>query len=194
MKLLKIFPLSLVVLLICSCTSIPASNMKDLVSSKQQTETIGVGDILSIKVVDAPEFAEDYKVDNTGKITLPYIGRVEVGGLNIEQAHELISLKLAHYFKKPNVTINTSQKNSYKIYFAGEFNVNGVRPLDQKISLLQALSVSGGLNNFATGRLVLHRELNGKIKRFAANISEIERNDGDIGTIVLLPNDVLMAE
>jgi polysaccharide biosynthesis/export protein len=118
---------------------------------------IGIGDLLETSI-----FGADYscgtnekaqqtpgctvRVSGAGDITLPFIGRVKVAGLTVEQAQDLVAKRLVEgrFYKNPQVTILQKEYSTQGISVLGEVQKPGIYPLLGPHTLLEAISMAGG--------------------------------------------------
>lgn len=93
---------------------------------------------------------------------------------------------------KPRDVINVEPKRSYFIYVYGQVQGPGQFELKGPITLLQAISLAGGLGDRAAeDRVRIMRErLDGRQEVFEVNLEEIE--DGEIADIPLNPGDIVL--
>lgn len=115
-----------------------------------------------------------FLVDRNGDIELSLIGKVKVAGLTTYQARELIREKASVVYKEPNVQLRFV---NFKVSVLGEVNAPSAYTLpNEKVSILDALSLAGDLTIYGRRENVLIvRDNNGK-KEFARldlNSSEI---------------------
>ena len=96
---------------------------------------------------------QSYTVNDDGAIRLPYIGRITVHNLTLEQAAEKVEAALSQYLFLPNVYmrfINT------RVTLLGEVNAPGVYFFDYKnINILQAVALASDITEFGNRRNVL---------------------------------------
>jgi len=86
---------------------------------------------------------QGYRVYNNGKINFPIIGELQLEGLSIIEAQELIVTKLNSYVKSPIVNIEII---NFKVTILGDVVKPGTFPIqNERISILQALGLAGGL-------------------------------------------------
>ena len=106
-----------------------------------------------------------FLVDKNGEIELSLIGKVKVAGLTTYQARELIRDKVALFYKEPNVQLRFA---NFKVSVLGEVNAPSTYTLpNEKVSILDALSLAGDLTIYGKRENVLIvRDNNGK-KEFA---------------------------
>jgi len=89
-----------------------------------------------------------YIVDEAGDIQMPFVGKVKVSGLNLEEAEQEVRSKLLSYLKNPYVSVRIL---NYKFTIQGEVNAPGTfTTTDPNLTLLQALGQAGDLT--ITGR------------------------------------------
>ncbi|UKT63256.1 polysaccharide biosynthesis/export family protein [Pedobacter mucosus] len=132
-----------------------------------------------------------FLVDKNGEIELSLIGKIKVAGLTTYQARELIRDKVSQFYKEPNVQLRFS---NFKVSVLGEVNTPSAYTLpNEKVSILDALSLAGDLTIYGKRENVLIvRDNNGK-KEFARlnlNSSEIFNSP----FYYLKQNDVIYVE
>lgn len=115
-----------------------------------------------------------FLVDKNGEIELALVGKVKVAGLTTYQARELVREKVSVFYKEPNVQLRFA---NFKVSVLGEVNLPSAYTLpNEKVSILDALSLAGDLTIYGRRENVLIvRDNNGK-KEFARlnlNSSEI---------------------
>lgn len=132
---------------------------------------VGAGDVLAINVpglIDTHGSSEKtqnfqgFRVSSSGKIILPLIGAVNVGGKNVEEIQSLLVESFKKYIKKPMVTIEIRDFKSQPLYLLGQFNDPGLHFLDRPTSLLHGISMGKGLQekaNLRGARLLRNEEL-----------------------------------
>ncbi|MCD6551109.1 polysaccharide biosynthesis/export family protein, partial [Thermotoga sp.] len=80
------------------------------------------GDVLRVEVAGYPELTRDCTVDIEGAITFPYVGRVKVEGLTVEQVMKLLEEKLSSSFSEPKVVVSLLQIAPRNVYISGVVN------------------------------------------------------------------------
>lgn len=111
--------------------------------------TIGPGDILEISVWKDEAMSRQVVVLPDGTINFPLVGRFAAGGKSVVQLKAEMEKKISRFVPEPDLTIIVQQVNSMVVYVVGKVNRPGHIPLNRNISVLQALSMAGGLNIFA---------------------------------------------
>ncbi len=121
---------------------------------------INVGDLVLIQVFATPELSGSLRVDQTGAITLPIGGKLQLSGLTASEAATAVEdrLKTAQIMLDPHVTIIVSQFASQGITITGEVKSPGFYPLVGPHSVADALAISGEPTTAAGDTLTLvHR-------------------------------------
>lgn len=125
----------------------PANTKKKAKSDSQYI--IGPMDVLEVHVWKEPDFSRKLLVRPDGRITMPLIGDIQAAGMNTVSLKNLISIKLQRFLDNPEVTVILLASNSKKFYVIGKVNEPGTYPLSYNMTVLQALSVAGGLAEWA---------------------------------------------
>ena len=128
----------------------------DSPGSAVDTTTFKVGpeDILKIIVWREPDFSGLYTVHSDGKVTLPLAGDVQAGGLTAEEIQKNVTTSLSKLVVKPNVTVTVQQVLSQKYYMDGEVGRPGEYQLTAPLTVLEAISIAGGLREFANQKKI----------------------------------------
>nr|HXE15223.1 polysaccharide biosynthesis/export family protein [Bryobacteraceae bacterium] len=119
-----------------------------------KTFKVGPEDILRIIVWREPDFTGLYTVHSDGKITLPLVGDLQAGGLTAEQIQKNVTDALSKLIQKPNVTVTVQQILSQKYYMDGLVNRPGEYHLTAPTTILEAISIAGGLREFASEKKI----------------------------------------
>src|SRR5467141_4829700 len=110
---------------------------------------IGPQDILKIDVWKEEQLTRTVPVRPDGKITLPLLNDVQAVGLAPMELANEISEQLKKFINNPQVTVSVTEINSRRVYVTGEVMKGGAFALLPHMTVLQALSSSGGFTQFA---------------------------------------------
>jgi polysaccharide export outer membrane protein len=155
---------------------------------------IGAGDTLQVSVWKEPDVTiPTVIVRPDGMITVPLIKEIAIAGLTPRQAENIITEKLSKFLNTPNVTVVVTASNSKKVYVIGAVRKEGPLPYTYRMTVMQALSEAGGLNEYAKRRKVyILRSENGREYRLDFNYEEVLRGERMEQNIVLLPGDTVI--
>jgi len=107
---------------------------------------LGPKDLLGIRVTDAEEFSDKpVRVDSEGYIALPMVGRLRAAGLTVEQLKAELVTRLKTYLNQPEVTVSIAEVHSQPVSVIGSVSNPGVFQLDGNKTLVELLSMAGGL-------------------------------------------------
>jgi polysaccharide biosynthesis/export protein len=107
---------------------------------------LGPGDKMKIYVYDEPELDSDVViVKQDGTLSFRLIGEVQVGGLTIPEATQIIEDKLRDYLLYPKVSILPFEARSATITILGKVTYPGIIEIQGRMRILDALADAGGL-------------------------------------------------
>jgi polysaccharide biosynthesis/export protein len=154
---------------------------------------IGPQDLLRIDVWKEPEISRTVPVRPDGRISLPLLNDMQAAGLTPMQLSAAITEGLKKYVMNPQVTVSVAEINSRRVYVTGEVTKAGAFPLLPSMTVLQALSGSGGFTQFAKlkGIYVLRME-NGKQVKHPFNYKTVVSGKAPEQNILLQPGDVVV--
>lgn len=147
---------------------------------------VGPQDVLKIFVWREPDFSGMYTVHSDGKITLPLVGDLQAGGLTAEKIQDELTQALGKLIVKPNVTVTVQQVLSKKYYMDGMIARSGEYSLAAPITVLEAISIAGGLQDFANKKKIYVLRGNERI-RF--NYNDVIKGKNLDQNIYLKPGD-----
>jgi len=169
------------------------------VSGKPQAGTlgddyiIGSGDVLDISLWKDEAMTRQVTVLTDGKIAFPLIGEVTAAGRTVADVREEMVEKLKEYVPEPVLTVDVKQVNSMIIYVTGRVNTAGRYPVNTRVTVLQALSMAGGLNAFAKrSKIKVFRQENGKTVTYPFNYDEVVDGENLEQNILLNRGDVIV--
>lgn len=132
-----------------------------------------------------------YLVDKEGRVELPFVGKVKVGGLTTADAKEAIRLEVDKFFNEPVINVRFA---NYKITILGEV----LRPSsyivpNEKVNIFDALGLAGDMTIYGRRENVLLIRDSLTFKK----LIRLDLNSKDVVTspyFYLLPNDILYVE
>jgi polysaccharide export outer membrane protein len=154
---------------------------------------IGPQDVLRVDVWREDQLTRTVPVRPDGKITLPLLNDVQAAGLTPMELAGNLREELKKFITNPQVTVSVTEINSRRIYVNGEVNKSGAFQLLPHMTVLQALSGSGGFTAFARIKnIYVLRNENGKSVRIPFNYKEAIRGKNPEQNIELQPGDVVV--
>ncbi len=91
--------------------------------SHAEEYVLQAGDVISINVVEHPEFSGRHKIRPDGRINYPVIGEVDVATLTPAQLVKIMQGKLSSYVNNPVVSVSIEAYYANKIFIIGKWIV-----------------------------------------------------------------------
>src|SRR5271169_5096350 len=136
---------------------------------------IGVEDVLNINVWKEPEISRAVPVRPDGMITLPLVGEIQAKGMTPVQLQDEITASLKKFMSDPQVTVIVVEVRSLTFNVVGQVLKPGYYPLTRRMTVLDAIALSGGFRDFAKVKkiYVLRTEANGHQERLPFNYKNV---------------------
>lgn len=117
--------------------------------TSSSTYLLSPGDKVMISVWQEDTLRQETVVLPDGSITFPMAGRVDVAGLEATAVAKKIETALKPYLAQPNVSVVVTSTAGNLVYVQGKVIKPGPVPMAGPTAVLQALSMSGGMDKFA---------------------------------------------
>jgi len=155
---------------------------------------IGTEDILTINVWKEPEISKIVPVRPDGMISLPLVGEIKATGLTPIQLQDEITGVLKKTMADPEVTVIVSEVHSLTFNVVGQVLKPGYYPLTRRMTVLDAIALSGGFRDFAKEKkiYVLRTSANGTQERLKFNYRDVIKGKHPEENIELQPRDTVV--
>lgn len=155
---------------------------------------IGTEDILTINVWKEPEVSKVVPVRPDGMISLPLVGEIKATGLTPVQLQDQIANSLKKLMSDPQVTVIISEVHSLTFNIVGNVLKPGYYPLTHRMTVLDAIALSGGFRDFAKEKkiYVLRTYADGKQERLLFNYKDVIKGKNPGQNIELQPRDTVV--
>ena len=115
---------------------------------------VGADDLLEISLFDIEDKNGEprallARVSQSGEISLPLVGTIEVAGLSALGIEERLREHYRTYIHEPQITVFVKEYRSYRISVVGYVAKPGLYEVSGQKTLLEILSLAGGLNDDA---------------------------------------------
>src|SRR5215467_3728845 len=153
---------------------------------------IGTDDVMKVDFWRDKDMSSEVTVRPDGKISLPLINEIQAAGLTPAQLRERIAEEARKYVEDPTVTVEVKAINSRRVYITGEVKKPGPYALTGSMTVLQLISIAGGLGDYAKQeKITIVRAEKGKQIAFRFNYKEV-LNQQKLGqNIELKPGDTV---
>lgn len=153
---------------------------------------IGTEDVLDISVRNNPELEKLVPVRPDGKISLPLINDIGAAGLTPMELRDVLAEKFAAYIQHPEVSVVVREIHSLKVSVIGNVRTPGRFELKGASTVIDALALASGFNEFAARRKITILRRDGAIQqriRFDYDAAV----KGDAGKNMLVsPGDIIV--
>src|SRR5262249_43176265 len=145
------------------------------------------------------------RVEANGNVTLPLIGPLRAGGLTIEQFQSDLNDRLKNFYVEPQVSVTVTEFRSQPISILGAVANPGTHQLQGRKTVLEMLSMVGGVRNDAGPVLKITRQMqwgpiplpgatideSGEFSVAELNLSDLFEAKRPVNNILVRPLDVL---
>lgn len=168
------------------------------------SQTLKPGDTLSITVLQDPKLDRSVVVDPLGEIAFPLAGHIRARGLTPLALENVLRSKLKPNYKDDALDVTVALANAPKdvpeedlkpkVFLTGEVLRPGPYVVRQPTTLMQAISLAGGLGPYAAKKRiqVRRRAPGGDETIYVFNYRAYEAGADLEGNIVLRAGDVIM--
>lgn len=156
---------------------------------------LGPEDIISVEVFNQPRYSRaNITVPPSGRVSLSLIpGGVFVNGKTVYEVAEIVKKKYDEYIIDPQVTVSLDKAASYRYSIVGDIAQPGVRLMNHRMTVTEAIAEAGGVLNTGDKSkvLVLRRAPNGTLAQIPVNVSAIYKGKAP-DTTYLVPGDQIL--
>ncbi len=159
-------------------------------------------DTVGIAVYGQPDLAIEQRISDTGFVSMPLLGNIEIGGLTVQQAQSKVRRALIEeeLLREPMVTLAIEEFSPKQVTLLGQVNQPGsvILPSGANyIAIESAIAMAGGFTGTARRTRVRVTRYDSDAERervFRVNIDEIlEDRDGEfsITSFRVYPGDII---
>lgn len=162
--------------------------------SNNQDYRLGAGDAIGVQVYQSPDLSIDARVSESGVISYPLVGSVQLGGLTIAEAEKKIgdALRSGGFVKVPQVNIVLRQVRGNQVAVLGQVSRPGRFPLETfNTRVSDMLAAAGGTTATGDDSLIVTGQRDGKPFRKVIDIPALFLNEKSDEDIVLAGGDTL---
>jgi len=154
---------------------------------------IGRQDLLDVRVFGLEELDQTVRVSDDGSITLPLLGRLDVAGLTKSELERNIAERLGErYVRDPQVTIFVRDFESKKVAVTGAVKNPGAYPMLGTKTLLEMISLAGGLDGeFGDVIVVFRRAPDGGTRRVPVDLERLVYAADPALNLEIAPGDIV---
>lgn len=176
------------------------------VSSQPTNYVLGPGDQITLTVPDLDEINNKaVRLDMRGDIDLPVAGRLHAGGLTSDQLAGALQERLKKYLMHPDVSVAVTEFRSQPVSVIGAVAQPGMHQLEGHKTLLEVISMVGGLRQDAGNTITITRNLKwgpvplpnakndstGQYSVASVQVKSVTTGENPSDNILIQPDDVI---
>ena len=146
MKIIGVMKTALITLLVLTATICH--------SALSETYLLSPGDQLEISVWNEETLQKTITVLPDGLISFPLVGHVQAAGKSAAELETLIAKKLTAFIADPEVNVTVTNTRGNVVFVVGKVLKPGPIVMIQSTTVMQALAMAGGLNEFASANSI----------------------------------------
>lgn len=162
--------------------------------SAQTTDyRIGPKDLLEIRVIEIPELNVERRVNDSGILSLPLVGEINVSGLAATEVRDRLERVLRErYVNRANVSVVVKEFANKPVSVLGAVMRPGSLNISGRFTLLQAISAAGGLAPNAGKRIfILRTKDNGQTETIEIRTDDLMQRSSTSWNLPVFPSDVV---
>lgn len=151
---------------------------------------VGPGDIFTLQIVGEKDLPLEFQVASDGTATVPFLQKIDIAGLEPQDIARMVREQLIakKFLVDPVVIVQVREYHSRTVILLGQVAKPGSFPLTPGLTLMQAISLAGGLSAIADDdKVTLTRKLGKGTKTVRVSVDAI--TDGRAQDIVLQAGD-----
>lgn len=147
---------------------------------------IGPEDILLLRVWREPDLSGLISVRPDGKVNLLLVGELDAMDVTPVELEARITKAYEKVLKNPIVTLQVQKVESKRYLISGEVNKAGAFPLVRPTTVLEALTIAGGIREFGNSKKIVVMRGSERLK---FNYNEVIKGKKLEQNITLQPGD-----
>jgi polysaccharide biosynthesis/export protein VpsN len=151
---------------------------------------VGPGDIFTLQIVSEKDLPTEFQVASDGTAQVPFLQKIQVAGLEPQDIAKMVREQLIarKFLVDPVVIVQVREYHSRTVILLGQVAKPGSFPLTPGLTLMQAISMAGGLTAIADDdKVTLTRKIGQGTKTVRVSVDAI--TDGTAQDVVLQAGD-----
>ncbi len=171
----------------------PVMRAGGALASGESDYVLVIGDVVELNVFREPDLTTQATIARDGTVQLPLVREVNLAGLTIRDARELLrGLYDKQFLVNPQVFLNVVRYAQRKFTIMGQVARPGSYELQggERMDILEAIGLAGGFTRIANrGRVIIQRKEGDKVQALKVNAKRMA--DGKEMPVEVQPGDVI---
>ena len=191
--------------LLCLCLLAPAllrAAETDGEAKKNYIHRLQLADRLRIAIYQEDDLTTQTRIDAHGRINLPLLGEIAIGGMTATEAQEAIQrgYRDGRFLRNPQVTVSVEEYAPREVSIQGQIRNPGryTLPIESTFTVVELVTKAGGITDIGKGTAVSITRLNpdGSQKTFTVDVESLIRGKKGQGKnedniLLLEPGDIV---
>jgi len=162
-------------------------------AQEQPDYTLNPGDTLDVSVWKEDQLTKTVVVRPDGKFSFPLAGEITATGHTVAQIQNEIATRLKKYMPEPAASVSVKALDGCKIYVIGQVTKPGAFVMNPRVSVVQALSLAGGMTPFASVNDIIVLRGSGSAQRtLAFHYGDVSKGRALSQNVLLEAGDVVI--
>ncbi len=168
---------------------------------KNYIHTLALADRVRIVVYQEEDLTSLTRIDARGRVNLPLIGEIAIGGLTLNEAQTAIenAYKDGRFLRNPQVTVSVEEYAPREVSIQGAIRTPGryTLPIESTLTVVELVTKAGGLTDIGKGSAVTITRIlsDGTKKVFTVDVDSVIKGKKDSktddSTLLLQPGDIV---
>ena len=169
-------------------------------AKKAYVHRLQLADRIRVAVYQEDDLLSIVRIDARGKINLPLLGEIDIGGLTVTEAQETIqrAFREGRFLRSPQVTVSVEEYAPREVSIQGQIRQPGrySLPTESTFTVVELVTKAGGITDIGKGGAVNVTRVNpdGTKQVFTVDVDSIikgRRGSGNAEDILLMPGDIV---
>ncbi len=168
---------------------------------KNYIHTLALADRVRIVVYQEDDLTSLTRIDARGRVNLPLIGEIAIGGMSVVEAQAVIenAYKDGRFLRNPQVTVSVEEYAPREVSIQGAIRTPGryTLPIESTLTVVELVTKAGGLTDIGKGSAVTITRIlpDGTRKVFTVDVDSVIKgrkdSKSDDSTLLLQPGDIV---
>lgn len=168
---------------------------------KNYVHTLALADRVRIAVFQEDDLTSLSRVDARGRVNLPLIGEIAIGGMTVVEAQAAIenAYKDGRFLRNPQVTVSVEEYAPREVSIQGRIRNAGrySLPIESTLTVVELVTKAGGIDDIGKGSAVTVTRImpDGTRKVFTVDVDSVIKgrkdSKSDDSTMLLQPGDIV---
>lgn len=199
MKTFRLLPSLLAAVALCAVLPLFGQGTGKADNKKSYVHTLTLGDRVRVAVYQEDDLTSVPRIDARGRINLPLLGEIAIGGMTVVEAQTAIenAYKEGRFLRNPQVTINVEEYAPREVSISGAIRNPGryTLPIESTFTVVELVTKANGITDIGKGTAVTVTRVlpDGTRKVFTVDVDSAikgkKSTKEEDSSLVLLPGD-----